>query len=426
MDKNIEIWLKKHLKEWIAIPSVEDVNSKSLEMPFGKYVYKSLKWIEDLAKKDGFEVSQTNGKYVIIDYGKKDNYIGIFGHCDVVSPGDNWTVSPYDLTELDNNWLGRGVIDDKGPVLASYLALKMIKDRNIELPYKLRLFVGGNEESGFECIREYCRLEKQPIKGFVVDAKFPVLYGERGGMKLSFQWEDKRIEGEINVNGPANVIANEIIWKTKNDEKRFIGKGGHASKSKLLINPIIELSGWLNNFKWGDTFFQLINYKDSDTWISNIKKHGKCGELTIEPTILNVKNGKVYLEYDLRYPETVDLDFMKSKIDQLKKIVDVNLKYDLKIIKKANYVDPNTELVQSLWNVYKEETGDFESEIRLTSGGTYASELENTVVFGGEMPNEKRSGVHSFDESISKYNLIKSVDIYKAALLKLSYKKDKV
>lgn len=425
MDKNIEIWLKKHLEEWIAIPSVEDLDSKSVEMPFGKHVFESLNWIENLAINDGFKVKSKSGKYVIIDYGNSEEYIGMFGHCDVVEAKDRWTTNPYELTERDQSWFGRGVIDDKGPVLASYLALKMIKDENIKLPYKLRLFVGGNEESGFECIKEYCKVERQPIQGIVVDAKFPVLYGERGSMKLVFEWKDSKIQGEIDVSGPSNVIANKVIWKNKNSENIFIGRGGHASKSELLLNPIIELGEWLNQFEWGKTFSQLINKKNLDTWIGSINGTGKCGDLTIEPTILKVKKGQVYLEYDLRYPETIELDFMEEKIKQLDDILDIDFKYDLKILKKANFVDPNSYLVQSLWDIYKEETGDYNSEIRVTSGGTYASELENTVIFGGEMPRNKMSGVHSFDENILKEDLVKSVDIYKAALLKLSYNKDK-
>ena len=54
--------------------------------------------------------------------------IGIIGHLDVVPAGDGWTkCMPFEPTIENDKLYGRGAIDDKGPVAASYIALKILK-----------------------------------------------------------------------------------------------------------------------------------------------------------------------------------------------------------------------------------------------------------------------------------------------------------
>ena len=58
--------LMKSLKEFIAIDSVYDEETRSEMDPFGKGVSKALQYIENLAKKDGFIVKNYDNMVVEI------------------------------------------------------------------------------------------------------------------------------------------------------------------------------------------------------------------------------------------------------------------------------------------------------------------------------------------------------------------------
>ena len=84
-------------------------------------------------------------------------------HVDVVPAGDakNWTYPPFEGVVADGKLFGRGAIDDKGPTLAAWLAMKMVKDAGIPLNKRVRMIIGSDEESGFRCVDRY--FEKEEI-----------------------------------------------------------------------------------------------------------------------------------------------------------------------------------------------------------------------------------------------------------------------
>lgn len=54
----------------------------------------------------------------------------------MVPAGNKWTYPPYEARIVDGKIYARGTTDDKGPTIASYFALKFIKDANIKLKKK--------------------------------------------------------------------------------------------------------------------------------------------------------------------------------------------------------------------------------------------------------------------------------------------------
>lgn len=70
-----------------------------------------------------------------------ENYIGVVGHIDVVPEGTDWDYPPFDLT-LDNDvFYGRGVLDNKGPIIANLYALYLLKEMNYPFPKLFVLFL---------------------------------------------------------------------------------------------------------------------------------------------------------------------------------------------------------------------------------------------------------------------------------------------
>ena len=137
------------LKQLISIDSVKTAPSKNA--PFGEGVKKALRFFLSLAEKMGFTVINYDDYAGEICYGEGQE-IGIIGHLDVVPVGNGWTYPPFSLTEKDGYLIGRGVGDDKGAMLISLYALKELKDSGIFCNKKIRLFVGCDEESGWQDI----------------------------------------------------------------------------------------------------------------------------------------------------------------------------------------------------------------------------------------------------------------------------------
>ena len=137
--------LMKTLEEFIAINSVYNEETVSENNPFGTGVSDALNYIVNLAKKDGFEVNNYDNKVVEILYGRGDKNLTIMAHADVVPPGSGWNDPPFKLVEKKGVLYARGVADDKGPLLATYYALKALRDEGLLGGYEIRFLVGGNE-----------------------------------------------------------------------------------------------------------------------------------------------------------------------------------------------------------------------------------------------------------------------------------------
>ncbi len=86
---------------------------------------------------------------------------------------------------------------------------------------------------------------------------------------------------------------------------------------------------------------------------------------------------------------------------------------------KPLYVPKDNFLVEKLMKVYREQTGDVESEPITIGGGTYARAMENAVAFGPVFPGQEEVA-HQKDEFISIEHLMKITKIYAHALYELA------
>jgi succinyl-diaminopimelate desuccinylase len=68
--------------------------------------------------------------------------------------------------------------------------------------------------------------------------------------------------------------------------------------------------------------------------------------------------------------------------------------------------------------VYREQTGDMDSEPITIGGGTYARAMDNAVAFGPVFPGQEELA-HQKDEHITIDNVIKLTEIYSHALYEL-------
>ena len=97
-------------------------------------------------------------------------------------------------------------MDDKGPALAAYYALKIIKEQNIPLKRRVMLITGCDEESGMECMDYYKEHAEIPQMGFVPDADFPVIYGEKGGLHVVLESQDESVIQSFHAGSRPNIV----------------------------------------------------------------------------------------------------------------------------------------------------------------------------------------------------------------------------
>ncbi|WP_255298305.1 Sapep family Mn(2+)-dependent dipeptidase [Brevibacillus dissolubilis] len=169
------------LQTFLAINSIEDMTTATEGRPFGDGVAEALEYILGQGEQDGFRTKNLEGYAGYIDYGEADQEeVGVLIHVDVVTVGEGWTSPPFEPAIRDGRIYARGAIDDKGPGLAAYFALKMLRDSGLPLTKRIRFIIGTDEESGWLCMKRYAELETLPEIGFSPDADFPMIHAEKG------------------------------------------------------------------------------------------------------------------------------------------------------------------------------------------------------------------------------------------------------
>ncbi|MFI8301024.1 dipeptidase [Streptomyces nigra] len=78
----------------------------------------------------------------------------LYSHYDVQPPLDEaaWQTPPFELTERDGRWYGRGAADCKGNIVMHLTALRALGD---DIPVGLKLVVEGSEEQGTGGLEAY-------------------------------------------------------------------------------------------------------------------------------------------------------------------------------------------------------------------------------------------------------------------------------
>lgn len=112
------------------------------DSPFGIENKLALEFLLDKGKEEGFIVKNVDNYAGHIEYGSGEELLGVLGHLDVVPASGNWNTKPFDPVIKDNRIYARGAVDDKGPVMATYYALKIIKDLKLPVSKRIRLIVG--------------------------------------------------------------------------------------------------------------------------------------------------------------------------------------------------------------------------------------------------------------------------------------------
>ena len=436
--------LLKSLSEFVAIDSVYDEETKDEKNPFGKGVSDALNYIAELATKDGFEVTIYDNMVVEILVGTGKKNLTIMAHADVVPEGTGWENDPFKVTEKKGVLFGRGVADDKGPLLASYYALKALRDNNMLGDYQVRFVVGGNEESGSLCLEHYFKTLKkpQPTLGFSPDSDFPLIFAEKGIINFESKFK-LNIPGLISIKG--GVASNSVIEKcevkfelnidflhyigdhfsksealvvTEDDVTTvtFFGKAAHGAMPELGVNAGLIALQTLARFTKNEALDKVVKlFKPLDGSGYNCAGSSReMGKNSSNVGLLSFEDGVLSIITNFRYVDTCDRNTLIENFKEANKPGTVKVLGEAPLL----YFPKDSPLVSTLLKSYRDETGDLKSKPLAIGGGTYAKEADNSVAFGMQFPGWE-SNMHSPGESVMKEHLFKGMAVYARAIFDL-------
>lgn len=430
-------------KELLQIPTVlEAYDPDNVEEPFGPEIRQALDYVLNQAAKDGFIVKNVDNYAGHIEFGQGDEILGILGHLDVVPTGGKWDNPPFSAFEKDGKIYARGAMDDKGPTVAAYIALKMIKEQGIKLNKRVRIILGCDEETGMRGVLHYLKKESMPDLGFAPDAEFPLIYGEKGIYQFNFvgnQSDDLVLS--MQAGERYNVVPDrcEAVLSRDLSEafKRYLtekdyqgeiegnkyivyGKNAHAAMPHLGLNAISIMAGFLSQHT-NAGFVQFIEHYLAFDHYGN-----KLDLSCYDKEMKELTNNLAYIKYDgeqvnigcnIRYPR--NYDFEAGEVKMSAAAIKHGLNYQLNKNSKPHYVSPQDPLVQSLHKAYLKYTGDTEHEIFTIGGGTYARVMKKAVAFGALFPGEEELA-HQANEYLDIEKMLVAIAIYAESIVLLA------
>ncbi len=437
------------LQSLLRIRSVLDEKTISADAPFGQGIKDALDFMTDLGQKDGFKVVRDGGYALELSYGESKETVGILCHLDVVPEGKNWLYPPYEARIVDNKIYARGATDDKGPSIACYYALKMIKDLKIKLKKQIRLIFGTDEETGWRGITHYLQNYPMPQMGFAPDCSFPLVYGEKGRMAIDIAIDNvnscaQSTDALISIKGGEryNVVIDEaegILTINKaeaflkyleefnlqgdvieeNNQYHYLikGRSAHAMEPEKGINAGTHLCNFFKDYTTNELVQYVAKYHHLDFELKKLHldyNDYEMGPLTCNIGIIDINRTNSRVTLDIRYPERYNHSDFENELKKI--LASCNLKITNFTKKLPHYVSPNDILVTKLYDAYVRNTNDFTNKPFTVGGGTYASVLDKAVAFGMGFPDELELA-HQPNECLDIDNLMRGIKIYLDAIL---------
>ena len=441
LNENYKNLALKLLKDVISYPTVLDEYKENSDAPFGIPNKECLNYVLNMAKNDGFKTFNAKNYAGHIEYGTKDEILGILAHLDVVPVNKaEWVSDPFKLDIRDNKMFARGVMDDKGPFIASYIALKMLKDEGFIPNKKIRLIFGCDEESGSRCLEKYFELEKEPDLAFSPDAEFPCINGEKAMLSYDVLVSDNVIKtfkagqrynivpsyAEMELNIDLKNEFNEYIKKNNYDggidnNKYFVkGIAAHAMCPEKGLNAAYilfdflkknsnsKLAEFVDKYYLFDTLGKKAGYDDFDP---------EMKELTSNFAVVDIDNYKGKIGVNCRCPKDIDIELVGKSVTKISK----EYGYNYKMLNSSNrhYIDPNSFLVKTLMDSYKKFTNDIDAKPFSIGGGTYARECKYAVAFG-PLFKGREDVCHIANEYMLLDDFYKLIEIYYDAIYNLA------
>ena len=466
IDQQVSEWIEAHRAQIVEttqallrIPSLEGEPAPGA--PFGAETLKALEYALSVAEAHGLTPKNLDGYAVHAEWtapgvAPDAPIVGALAHVDVVPAGDGWTHPPFEA-EIDGGKIyARGATDDKGPAMAALWAILAVKGCAVPLTRRIRLILGANEESGFQCVKHYFAHEEMPVTGFTPDAMFPLVYAEKGianavltrpappegermhvhslsgGQRPNMVPDaaEATLGGEMPraaIAARLNAVVGVSTEETADGGLRVTAKGvsAHGSTPENGVNAVAVLC---------DALLLLDHQEDQVELIQKVHDWGEdttggalgiagrddvAGPLTCNLGVAEIKDGQATLTFNIRYPVTWNSDTLRECLET--GITGSGWALASLSDQPPLYVPQDDPLVATLLEVYRAETGDLTAPLTM-GGGTYARAMTKGIAFGPGFPDADPTdgGAHEKDECWPVEHLIRSAKIYARALARLA------
>ena len=445
----------------LKINSVRNDELATEDAPVGPGPLEALEEFMHIAQEAGFETKQFGPWAGRVECGQGDELLGILGHVDVVPEGTGWDTDPFDPQIIDGKIFARGAIDDKGPTVAAYHAIKLLIDKGIDINKRIHLIIGTDEESEWQCMDHYFQEAEMPDFGFSPDGNFPIINGEKGnvsavitqlnseeipgdlrliklqaGLRANMVPQDcfatigveepkefveefnKFLEAHTNLSGKAEIQDNQV-------EIHLIGKSAHGSTPEAGINAATHLGKFLYNYNFvrkdashlikvlGAELFE--GFKGDKLDVDH--HHEVMGDLSMNVGIVNYSEEEgIHININFRYPEGTNPETIYNRMSQ--RLTPYQFNIEMGESKAPHYVPADDPLVQTLLQVYENQTGERGYE-KTIGGGTYGRLMPRGVAYGALFPDAVDT-MHQANEFFAVDDLLRSTAIYAEAIYRLT------
>lgn len=198
---------KRELAELVAFRSVADWS----QFPRGESEG-AANWVADALRAEGFAdvalLDTPDGTQSV--YGRLQGPEGaptvlLYAHYDVQPPLDEeaWLTPPFELTERDGRWFGRGSADCKGGVVMHLLALRALKAQG-GIPVTVKFIAEGSEEQGTGGLERYAEAHPELLRS---DA---VVIGDSGNFRVGLPTVTATLRGMSMVRVEVDTLAGNL------------------------------------------------------------------------------------------------------------------------------------------------------------------------------------------------------------------------
>lgn len=277
------------------------ISSISTDPAYKNEVLQAATWVEGYLKNIGFKTEkwETASYPVIFAASIADPDLPtllIYHHYDVqpVDPLELWKSSPFEPQIREGKVYARGASDNKGQCFYTLTALKCLFEHFKKIPFNIKLFIEGEEESGSRGAFEVLKTHKAALKAneiLVVDGGIPapgvpaVTLGLRGMVAMELTCQNSSIDLHSGIHGGIAMNPNRALvellsqlWDDQGkiaipefyndvkmpssqeveifdqtvDQKRlqeqfgiraFQGEGGYSLWASNAIRPTLEING---------------------------------------------------------------------------------------------------------------------------------------------------------------------------------------
>ena len=319
---------------------------------------------------------------------------------------------------------GRGVIDDKGPAIASIFAMKELLASDQPLSKRIRIIFGQTEENGeWTDMESYGQQEELPSYGFTPDGDFPGDLWGKGYHAGDCRYGQKRPADSLPSKAAALPTwcrtAARALWMVKVLRQR--GKSSHGSAPWTGDNAITKMMERLCNDGFDVPFARMYMDKIGRCFHGE-KMHcafedEESGKLSMNAGMIKEQDDQVILYLDIRYPVTYQWEEIMTVIEE--EFAPYGVETRLIHRQDPVYMDKNGPVMGRLLEAYRSVTGDLSEPLSSAAEPTPVP-WTISLPLAPNIPGHPNTE-HEKNEYILIDDLKTIEEVYKRALEALAY-----